>query len=82
MVKHLAIIKMFSPIGKHASDDLFTLTLSHSVTSHCNYVSNDVVLRSRKPSTSPTSESYIEITGDVRALFLVSFLPAEKISGK
>lgn len=32
-VKHLAIIEVFSPVGEHASDDLFTLKLSHGITS-------------------------------------------------
>jgi hypothetical protein len=39
MVNHSAIIEMFSPVGKHASDDLFTLKLSHNLTSRCSYVS-------------------------------------------
>lgn len=73
MVNHPAIIEMFSPVGKHASDDLFTLKLRHNVTSRCSYVSDNVVLCSNKSPTSRTSKSYKEITADVRALFQFSF---------
>ena len=52
MVNHPAIIEMFSPVGKHASDDPFTLELSHSVTSRCSYVSENVVFCANKSVTS------------------------------